>query len=146
MRVTSECTIRKAEPSDLAALVRCDAFATSSVHREEALQLAINQRSCLLVESDSELIGFIVVEHNFFGNGFIPLVCVAPQFQRRGIGLRLLAAAEEHCRTPKLFTSTNASNAAAQGLFARGGFVHSGTIENLDPGDPELVYFKLVGK
>ncbi len=56
--------------------------------------------------------------------------------------LRLLAAAEDACRTEKLFTSTNASNGAAQRLFASAGFVRSGQIEHLDEGDPELVYVK----
>lgn len=59
---------------------------------------------------------------------------------RRGVGLRLLAAAMAACRTAKLFTSTNQSNLAAQRLFAGAGFVRSGHIEHLDEGDPELLY------
>jgi len=46
------------------------------------------------------------------------------------------------CRTPKLFTSTNQSNVPMQGLLATLEFARSGLIENLDDGDPELVYFK----
>ncbi|MFA6069634.1 MAG: GNAT family N-acetyltransferase [Janthinobacterium sp.] len=76
------------------------------------------------------------------GHGFVSLVVVAPGQQRRGVGLRLLAAAADACRTEKLFTSTNQSNGAAQRLFASAGFVRSGRIEHLDEGDPELVYMK----
>ncbi|WZB72100.1 hypothetical protein WJ968_11125 [Achromobacter xylosoxidans] len=48
------------------------------------------------------------------------------------------------CDTAKLFTSTNQSNVAARRLMAKAGFVPSGMIENLDEGDPELVYVKFV--
>ena len=46
------------------------------------------------------------------------------------------------CRTPKLFTSTNQSNIPMQRLLATLEFARSGFIENLDEGDPEVVYFK----
>ena len=45
---------------------------------------------------------------------------------------------------PKLFTSTNRSNAPMQSLLAKLGYRPSGVIENLDEGDPELVYMKHV--
>lgn len=58
----------------------------------------------------------------------------------------LLRRIEEECATGKLFTSTNASNRAMQSFCQVRGFVRSGYIENLDEGDPEIVYFKrLVG-
>ena len=62
--------------------------------------------------------------------------------RRQGITRLLFAAAESQCRTESLFTSTNASNSEALRLFEHVGFQLSGRIENLDPGDPELVYHK----
>ena len=59
----------------------------------------------------------------------------------RGEAVRA-AVGKGHCQTEKLFTSTNQSNGAAQRLFTSAGFVHSGRIEHLDEGDPELVYVK----
>jgi RimJ/RimL family protein N-acetyltransferase len=41
-----------------------------------------------------------------------------------------------------LFTSTNQSNIAMQRLCESCGFERSGIVENLDEGDPELIYFK----
>ncbi len=46
------------------------------------------------------------------------------------------------CQTDKLFTSTNQSNRPMQKLLEKLGYQPSGYIENLDEGDPELVYFK----
>ena len=56
----------------------------------------------------------------------------------------MLRAIERRCRTPKLFISTNESNAAMRALLAKVGFRPSGVIENLDVGDRELVFFKAI--
>ena len=102
----------------------------------------VQQQSCFVAVIRNEPVGFVVLQYTFFGNGFIPLICVAAAHQRQGIGQFLLAQAERLCTTPKLFTSTNASNSRAQRLFGRAGFAASGTIENLDEADSELIYFK----
>ena len=49
------------------------------------------------------------------------------------------------CKTDKLFTSTNQSNEPMQQLLTRLGYKPSGVIYNVDPGDPELVYFRHAG-
>ena len=100
------------------------------------------QACCLLAMAKDEPLGYAVLEYTFFGHGFVPLICVAAAHQGKGIGLRLLCELESRCITAKLFTSCNASNERAQRLFLRAGFARSGTIENLDEGDPEWVYFK----
>ena len=43
----------------------------------------------------------------------------------------------------KLWTSTNQSNAPMCALLSRLGFILSGQIDNLDDGDPELVFVRL---
>lgn len=45
--------------------------------------------------------------------------------------------------TKKLFSSTNRSNINMQKVFEMNGFIKSGIVENLDEGDPEIIYFKL---
>jgi ribosomal protein S18 acetylase RimI-like enzyme len=134
---------RWADESDLPLIHVCDERA--SVHEGRRLELlrAVRQRSCLLAMREGPL-GFAVLDHSFFGHGFISLICVAPAHRGRGIGLALISQVERHCLTSKLFTSTNASNERARRLFATAGFVPSGYIENLDDGDPECIFFKTV--
>ena len=134
--------IRLASSGDAAALVVCDPFAERSASRRTVVAAAFASGSVLLAEDGSHTLGFIILEHSFFGMGFVPLVAVAPAARRQGVALQLLAAVEARCQTPKLFTSTNVSNAAAQALFGRAGFMPSGRVENLDLNDPELIYFK----
>jgi len=87
-----------------------------------------------------------VLDYSFYDCGFIRLVYVRPDYRRHSVGSTLIQAMEERCRTAKLFTSTNQSNDSMRALLAKLGYVRSGFIDNLDPGDPELVYFKPLHK
>ncbi len=139
-------TIRKGEPSDYGALVGVDPYASSHFERAASINEALARGECVVAESGGELLGYAVLNYTFFGSGFIPVIVVASPHRRRGVGLRLLREAEAQCTSRKLFTSANASNEGAQALFRRAGFVRSGIIENLDPGDPEVIYFREAGK
>ncbi|WP_170168237.1 GNAT family N-acetyltransferase [Pseudorhodoferax soli] len=130
--------------ADLPQLYECDPYSRNHESRRVELRRVVQQGSCLLALVNGQPLGFATLEYNFFGHAFIPLICVATAHQFKGLGLALLVELERLCLTSKLFTSTNASNAPAQRLFARAGFTRSGIIENLDEGDPELIYFKAV--
>jgi len=90
--------------------------------------------------------GFIILEYTFFQCGFISLLYVHRDSRRQGVGAGLMRRAERMCKTPKLFTSTNQFNHRMQPLLKKLGYVRSGIIENLDVGDPELVYFKQLSR
>ncbi len=138
----NEIVTRIAGHGDVAAMLACDAYAQTHPERGEAVRAAVDSDLCMVAIRAGQVAGYALRHEDFFGYDFVSLVVVAPGQQRRGVGLRLLAAAADACRTEKLFTSTNQSNGAAQRLFASAGFVRSGRIEHLDEGDPELVYVK----
>ncbi len=56
---------------------------------------------------------------------------------RKGAGREsvLLRHLERTCRTPKLFTSTNESNAPMQALMSSLGYEPSGVVHHLDEND-----------
>jgi len=135
--------VRPADAADLSALRHCDEYAHRSPERSASIERAIRKGQCLVAAVDSRLAGFVVLTHEFFEQGFVSLVVVAREFRRRGVGSVLVRAAEAECRTEKLFSSTNASNLAAQALLEKAGFVRSGVVENLDVADPEFIYFKV---
>lgn len=137
--------IRQATPDDVRALIQLDTYATAHTHRRVFIHDAVVRQQCLVaVDTAGRCAGYLVLTHDFFDHGFVALVVVSPAHQRQGVALRLLAAAQAACKTPKLFASTNASNTAAQALFAKAGFVPSGQIDNLDDHDPEQVYVKFI--
>lgn len=134
--------VRLAAAEDVQTLCRCDTLSELHAYRKSQIERAVQRQECFVAEVEGVVAGFSVLHHEFFGRGFISLVVVASEFRRRGIALRLLAAAEVACRTSTLFTSTNASNGPAHALLRKAGFARSGVVDNLDPGDPEYIYFK----
>jgi ribosomal protein S18 acetylase RimI-like enzyme len=139
---TDPVITRLAQAGDVAAMLACDAYAQVHASRGDAVRAAVGKGHCQVAMRAGQVAGYVLTHDDFFGYGFVSLVVVDSGQQRRGVGLRLLAAAEAACQTGKLFTSTNQSNSAAQRLFASAGFVRSGQIDHLDEGDPELVYVK----
>jgi ribosomal protein S18 acetylase RimI-like enzyme len=133
--------VRNASPADFAAIVALDEMGRADPARVEFLREALASHVVCVAVDDRSVNGYGVLEYTFFGHGFVSMVYVAPGSRRRGIGRELLRAVEGRCRTRKLFTSTNSSNVAMQALLSEAGFARSGVIHNLDPEDPELVYF-----
>ena len=77
-----------------------------------------------------------------FDNSFISLVIIKPTERRKGIATTLLNFYVERATTPKIFSSTNQSNTSMHKVFEMAGFIKSGYIENLDDGDPEIIFVK----
>ena len=134
--------IRQGEPPDAEGLIAFDHVCRTDARRGDFIRRSIADGNCLVAEAGGVLAGYAVLEHGFFGMGLIAMVYTKPESRRRGVGSALVAQCEARCRTPKLFTSTNLSNAPMQALLAKHGYTMTGFIDNLDEGDPELVYFK----
>lgn len=133
--------IRDATGADLEAIVGFDRGAGEQERGGLLGERLLRSPVCLVAERRGTVVGYAALDYSFYGNGFVPRVFVAEHQRRRGLGGALLKAIAARCETPKLFTSTNQSNDVMQRLLARLGYQPSGTIHNLDPGDPELVYF-----
>ena len=132
--------IRLATADDLPALCRLDTYAAEHPKRQEEIRTWIDQGACRVADLGSELAAYGIMTNQFFGQAFIELLMVGAHFRRSGIGLALVANFQDSCRGQKLFTSTNLSNHPMQSLLLKSGFRSSGYIDNLDEGDPELVF------
>lgn len=78
----------------------------------------------------------------FFNEGFVSLLYVTPARRREGIATVLIGAMEATCSTPKLFISTNRSNAPMRSLLLKLRYAEVGQVDGLDEGDPEVFYMK----
>ena len=136
--------IRKATLEDVGAISVSDGEFASG-RREEFVQRALLREGVYVLEQGGKIIGIGILEYTFFEHGFISLLYVSPSSRRTGAGESLLRYFVSVSQTPKLFSSTNQSNRPMQALFAKVGFEPSGIVHNLDPDDPELVYYKRVG-
>ena len=135
------CEIRLASPSDLDPIVVIDRKTIGSDSRKEMLRQAVGQGLCCTAVLDGRIRAFAVVSpRHFFGYDFIELLIVDQDCRRQGLGQALLRFCMEFRTTEKLFTSTNQSNIPMQALLNRCGFICCGFVDQLDPGDPELIY------
>jgi ribosomal protein S18 acetylase RimI-like enzyme len=134
--------IIEAKREHLQALCTIDQEVIGDSSREGDIQQAIEEKRCLLYQSADTIAGFLLFSNDFFGYSFISLVIVKPSERRKGVASALMMAYMNMAKTSKVFSSTNQSNKRMQQLFHNLGFVKSGFIDNLDEGDPEMIYMK----
>ena len=132
--------LRLATPADIDTVI---GIAPAGHERRAALSEYVHAGQCHILWHDDAAAGYVVLTHSFFHSPFIELLVTSPALRRQGIGRALV----QHCITivpagEKLWTSTNQSNTPMQALLPPLGFVHAGTIEGLDEGDPELIYLR----
>lgn len=138
--------VRIAQSVDIDSIVELDPIARQEPGRRTFIAQAVAAGQCwaaTAAEDASALVGYGVLDRSFFGHDFIPLIVVKRSARRRGVATAIMRTLELQCQGGKLFTSTNRSNIAMRQLLGRLGFIRSGQIENLDDGDPELVFVKL---
>ena len=134
-------TIRPAARTDIAALIAVDPIALTDIDRRQSLARWAAAGQCHVAERGGRVVGYVALTKAFFHQPFVELLIVAQDDRRSGVGLALI----EHCKSAtagelKLWSSTNRSNAPMRALLAKAGFIESGVVENLDEGDPEMIF------
>jgi GNAT superfamily N-acetyltransferase len=130
--------IRDAEPADAAAIARLvnDAFRSerffAAADRTDPSKVtALFQKGKFLMLFDGEgLIGCVYTELRG-ERGYFGLLAVEPRRQRSGIGSRLIAAAEEYCRSAGCrFMDLTFVNVRQElpGYYQRFGYSENGTL------------------
>jgi len=135
--------IKVAGLEHLQTLCAIDQEVIGNASRSDEIQQAIEEERCLLHHFADDITGFLISTEDFFGYDFISLVIVKPSARRKGIASALINAYVKTSKTLKVFSSTNQSNTSMQHVFQALGFVKSGVINNLDDGDPEIIYVKI---
>jgi len=143
---TDDIRIREATLGDRDAIVALDHVTRSDPGRVQCIDRILGSSTCLVVERHGDVVAYAALEYTFYEQGFVSIFYVAEPERRQGIGRALMQTLASRCETRKLFTSTNQSNQPMQQLLKALGYVPSGVIQNLDPGDPELVYMLDVGE
>ncbi|MEI2663161.1 GNAT family N-acetyltransferase [Rossellomorea sp. LJF3] len=134
--------VKYAGLSDLETIVAIDQQVIGHANRRGEIERAIREQGCLVVISEGKAMGFLLFNTQFFENAFVSLIIISPKERRKGYASSLLKYFEKISPTEKIFSSTNQSNFEMQKVFQMNGYTPSGMIENLDSGDPELIYFK----
>jgi GNAT superfamily N-acetyltransferase len=135
-------TIRPAVRTDLEHISRMDAQTRVDQSRRATIEGGICRGECLLALDGATPLGYGVMNHEFFDRSFVLLIYVDAAHRRQHIATCLFDEFERRCKTNRIFTSANLSNLAMQALLTARGYVLSGIIQDLDPGDPEIFYSK----
>jgi len=140
---------RRAGPGEIESLLKIDPVAEKDSCRREYITRAVRAEACLVVcEADDPgaPLGYGCLDRSFFGEWFIPLVVVSSANRRSGVGRQIVSGLEQHAGAEKIFTWTNTSNSPMRQMLTNLGYQHSGMVENLDPGDPELIFVKFLSQ
>ncbi len=136
--------IRAAEAGDADFMLALDALVPGRPRNRMWYDRALQSGEALVATLDGKFAGFAIHHQHFFERDFLSLVVVEPWCRRRGVASALVKAVEGRCRAGDLFTSTNRSNATMLASLQRWGFIPTGRIDNIDPGDPELIFLKRI--
>jgi len=136
--------IRKAKKEDINTIIAFDHVVQYESKRRAFIKKSVLDKNCYVAVEKGVPIGYAVLEYTFFGFGFVSMLYLSDKYRRKGIGKRLIEHLENKCKTDKIFTSTNKSNKPMQKLMKKMNYQRSGIIHNLDPGDPELFYYKKI--
>lgn len=125
--------IRRASPSDCAALAVLDAVCNPSAWTQRQFESALVSPSeeVFLAEKDGGIAAFIVWQ-NLPDESELHLIATAPECRRRGIASALLEYWYAHLPegTQRLLLEVRAGNTAAQALYAAHGFTDAGRRKN----------------
>lgn len=135
---------RPATADDVASLCALDTVTPTDPLRVEQIATWVADGAAHIVECNGAVAGYGVITHDFFHAGMIEMVMIAQPFRRQGLGIGLVHHLTTLCRSKTLWSSTNQSNSRMQTLLEGAGFIRSGLIEGLDPGDPEVIYRRIM--
>ena len=134
--------IRAASKRDLAALEPIVWPPLLAEPKRRRFLRGLDENEVVIIYGKDVIYAYAWIYEGFFGHTFLAYLAVQPQYRRNQLAGMLLEATEQRAVTDRVFSSTNASNAAMQAVFDRYGWRRCGQIDELDPGDPELVYVK----
>src|ERR1700693_6180213 len=118
--------IERAASGDFEHICALDETVHGKPARRRLIETACAKGHVSVARVEDIVRGFVIADESFFGQFYVRLLIVHPDFRRRGLATALMRAAELECQSGKLFTSTNQSNIPMQQLCARPGVVQSG--------------------
>ncbi|MGH7390239.1 MAG: GNAT family N-acetyltransferase [Candidatus Rokuibacteriota bacterium] len=134
--------IRHAQSPDLPAVMGLAAALLGPERAGPFVRSHVERHHLLVADSGEAVIGVLAYRTDWFQCTFVSLVCVQENFRRRGVARELFKAVEQMSPSPRLFSSTEETNASSIRMHTALGFAPSGHIDNLPQGYRELLFYK----
>src|SRR5215813_293838 len=91
-------SIRPATTNDVCAIFEFDHIAQQDKQRCTFVNRSIDAGNCLVIEAYHQVIGYAVLEHSFYEQGFTSMLYIHPDHRRQGAGIMLMQRLESICR------------------------------------------------
>ena len=102
----------------------------------------LDRHHLLIADQAGDVIGVLAYRTDWFQCTFVTLVSVREDHRKRGIARALYRAVEGMSPSPRLFSSTDETNAISIQMHTALGFSSSDHIDNLPQGYRELLFYK----
>jgi GNAT superfamily N-acetyltransferase len=102
----------------------------------------LDRHHLLVADQDGEVVGVLAYRTDWFQCTYVTMVSVREDHRKRGVARALYRAVEGISPSPRLFSSTEETNAASIQMHTALGFHCSGHIDNLPQGYRELLFYK----
>lgn len=134
--------IRHAEAPDLASVMTLAAEVVGPERAGPFVRSHIERHHLLVAEEAGAVVGVLAYRTDWFQCTFVGLVAVREDARRRGTARALYKMLEDVSPSPRLYSSTEETNADAIQMHTALGFTPSGHIDNLPQGFRELLFYK----
>ena len=134
--------IRAPEAADVETMMGLTAEVLGSQRAGPFVRSHLDRHHLLVADEDSQVIGLLAFRTDWFQCTFVSLVAVQKDFRRRGVARALYQRVEEISPSPRVFSSTEETNAISIQMHRGLGFTPSGHIDNLPQGYRELLFYK----
>ncbi len=134
--------IRQLVSTDLGPVMTLAAEVVGPERAGPVIRSHVERHHLLVAADDGQVVGVLAYRTDWFQCTMVSLVCVRQDFRRRGIARALYQAVEGMSPSPRLFSSSEETNAPSIRMHRALGFSPSGHIDNLPQGYRELLFYK----
>jgi GNAT superfamily N-acetyltransferase len=134
--------IRSSEPPDVEAVMELTTGVLGPERAGPFVRSHLERHHVLVAEEDERVIGVLAFRTDWFQCTLVSLVSVEKDFRRRGVARALYRRVEDMSPSPRVFSSTEETNAISIQMHRGLGFTPSGHIDNLPQGYRELLFYK----
>ena len=136
--------IRLPRVADAAPCAFLAASVVGEARAPQVIRAHLERHHLMVADADNQVVGLLAWRSDWFQCAFVSLVVVHEDFRRRGIARGFFEALEAVSPSPRLFSSTEETNAASIQMHTALGFSPSGHIDNLPQGSRELLFYKRI--
>ncbi len=136
--------IRLPRTTDAAGCAELAATVTGEERAGPFIKAHLERHHLIVAEANKEIVGFLAYRTDWFQCTFVSLVVVREDFRRKGIAREFFKSVEAVSPSPRVFSSTEETNAASIRMHTALGFQPSGHVDNLPQGTRELLFYKRI--